>query len=544
MPCRPRRGAARAAVVFVALVVVAGVASWMATGTRSTVRLAAGTEATAAAPDARRAAGAEPTTSTARAEPPTSTARAEPTTSTARPEPPSATEPATSGDPTAPAPAHIAADPAGFAAAVGDAEWAVLALGTTPDSSPFSHIAADQAAVDRLWRRTFAMAGPAPVLPPERGALVVPVGGSCRDASRVHGIEGLVDADTDEVVAAVQFDPSCADLERGGTVIGPPRALYVIAVPLEVATHVAGVTTVVASVAEIEWEVLAIAAVHGPGPVGGAADQAQLDGIWHRYGPPGPAPRLPAGQGALVVGVPGSCDDAAQVLAVDTAVISHDDTYRSPSAVVTFDGSCAKPLAPGPADWQQGTMYVITVAPPVARSLDGARVVITGSDPTREPVDAYATHPAVVAAGIGGNLDWEVVAIGVTADPSLVGDVVTDQAGIDDRWRRHELEGAAPVLAPGRGALFVPVAGSCDQASDVRFIDAMPNGEQTEVQGVVHVDGTCAEQPDDAITDAEPRSLFVITVPLDVAEQLSSVGALPAGSTSPVDLPEARRYGG
>lgn len=256
-------------------------------------------------------------------------------------ETPSTSEP-TSTDGNATGPTEPA-DPEDVAHALAHVEWEVLAVGISPVSSVVGHVAIDQARVDELWR-AFEMEGPAPTLPSGQGALVLPVAGSCDGPAQVGGIEGIVHIGRTGAYAAVQLEAGCAELPGRGTFWPPPHALYVIAVPVDVAERLAGVVAVVGRVADFDWEVLAVAriALVGGGLV---SDQRGLDLTWGpRYHLQGPAPALAAGQGALVLEVPGRCDNAAQVQAVDAVATDENPDEPHVIGAVYFDPACAAPL--------------------------------------------------------------------------------------------------------------------------------------------------------------------------------------------------------
>jgi hypothetical protein len=426
--------------------------------------------------------------------------------------------------------------PAEVAAGVGEADWQVLAVGLTTGSLTTGrgrHVVTDQAAMEGLWQ-TFEMDGDAPVLSTGQGALVVTVAGTCDEAAQVHGLHGILTPDASDVFAAVQFDSGCAELELDGTAIGPPWTLYVIAVPLEVADRVAGPVAVVADVADFDWQVLAVAATPDPMYSYGfvVLDQAGVDSGWQHFDMPGSAPTLPPGQGALIVAVPGTCDSAAQLRAVDGAALRNGDSTADAGGAVYLDARCAEPLRLDPSNPQPRTLYVIAVPLGVASSFDGPAAYIAcggrqdaRSVPCVDPKDhAVAVDDPLGLATIG-EITWEVLAIGVTPDPSLTGHVATDQAEVDDLWRTLQMPGSAPVLPPERGALFVPVAGSCDQASDVRAIEPFHGPDSAELWAVFHFDPRCAEPRDEAIDNPEPRRLYVLAVRLDAAERFTGAAA-------------------
>lgn len=361
---RPRRRSGHAVLATTVVVLLVGAAGWLVPRTGSSnVQLAPGTGGTQGAPGTEPAAGGEPATSTASAA----------TTESA--ENPEGAAAANDVDPIE------TPEPAQVAASVGEADWEVLAVGIPPNPSNVAQVVTQQGEVDRLWQ-TLEMEGSTPLLPPGRGALVRSIAGSCDSAAQVHGVEGLLTPDPAEVFAAVQFDAGCAELEVDGTAIGPPWTLYVIAIPLDVAERLAGAVAQTASVANFDWEVLAVAAT--PRYVLGhrVSDQDGVDTMWRMFSMQGPAPTLPAGQGALFVAVSGSCDDASQVRAVDPMVSAYNDTpgddsvFGSVFAAVYFEASCAELLRIDPWNPQPRTLYVITVSLDVAESLDGPTAYI------------------------------------------------------------------------------------------------------------------------------------------------------------------------
>lgn len=361
---RPRRRSGHVVLVMAIAVLVAATAGSLVARTGSDVQLAPGNTSTEAAPSEAAPSEAAPST-----EPSTSTEDADPT---------------------------AAADPADVAGGLGGVDWEVLAVGITPHRSWVGHVATDQAGLDSLWQ-TFEMDGSAPVLPPGQGALVLPVAGSCDNAAQVRGIEGIVNADTTGAFAAVHIDASCVEeLPGSGTVPPPPRTLYVIAVPVEAAQHLAGVVAVVGGVADLDWEVLAVGATPDPLLLSGhvVSDQEGIDILWRQFRMQGSAPALPAGQGALVLAVSGSCDNGAQVRAVKAVAAGEVGTASEVLGAVYFDASCAEPLRPGTTDPRPRTLYVIAVPLEVAESVGGSLAFIAcdeahGADSTQcaDPTD-------------------------------------------------------------------------------------------------------------------------------------------------------------
>ena len=106
-----------------------------------------------------------------------------------------------------------------------------------------------------------------------------------------------------------------------------------------------------------------------------ALDQMGLDWAWRTYQMRGPAPALPPGQGALFVLVPGSCDSADQVRAVE-AVARGDASNTEASVGVYFDTECAELLRGDNPSTQSATLYVILVPLEVAASLAGPEAFI------------------------------------------------------------------------------------------------------------------------------------------------------------------------
>ena len=489
---------------IVVLVAVLGAAGWLLGRADSDVRLAPGTGGTENV-ESPQPMATDPAASTA------DTAPADVASSAAT----------SDGDPTP------SAGPIQVAAGVDEADWRVLAVGTT--SGWGRHVVTEQAEVDGLWR-TFEMEGSAPVLPVGRGALVVTIAGTCDHAGQVRGLDGLLTADASDVYAAVEFDPGCAELEIDGTAVGPPWTLFVIAVPLHVVIGIAGPVAVVADVVEFDWEVLAVAAT--PDPVNRLGwvvhDQDGLDSSWEQFELPGTAPALPAGRGALVVPVSGGCSSEAELRAVGGAALPNGDGTADAGGAVYFAASCAQPLLIGSTPRQPRTVYAIAVPLGVARSFDGPEAFIAcHGQATPDAACTDFRHGAVPAddpLGLANpDLGWEVLAVGVTPDTSLIGQVATEQSGVDDLWRRFEMLGSAPALPVEHGAVFVPVAGTCDQASQVLGIE--PFAQLGEVWAVFHFDPGCAEPRDEALDNPAPRMLYVIAMSLEVVEVFAGAAA-------------------
>lgn len=513
---KPRRRSGRAASATVMVLLVAA-GGWLATRSGSIVQLAPGSGGTESAPTAESAATPEPAATPVGAG---SNERA-------------ATEPAD------PAQTVSSAD---LVESLHAFAWEVLAVDVTPVgffAGGGGHAATDQGKVDRLWQ-TFDMQGSAPVLQSGQGALILPVSGSCDRAAQVRAIDTIVTTDARRVFAAVQLDASCAVLwSGGGAALPPSRTLYVIAVPFDVARQVSGAVAVTA-VGDFSWEVWSVGVTQRWYYPASVTDQVGVDNLWRMFEMQPPAPALPAGHGALFVPAAGSCDNAAQVLAVNA--IAGDDAYGAEAlAAVYFDPSCAQPQ-PDSGIPGQSTLYLITVPLDVAASLRAA-VAFIGcgneqsaetavnapptqcTDPTDNAVSANSAFGATVAAAIG-DLDFDVLAVGLTPDPSLSGYIAADQATIDDLWQLLGMPGTAPPLRPDWAALFVPVAGTCDHTSSVGDIDVRSGANMTELVAVVHIDASCAEPPETAIHTPAPRTLYIIAVPLETAGRLDDVVAL------------------
>jgi len=522
---RPRRRSGRAALAMIAAVLLAGAAGWLATSAGgSTVELAPGEGGAPQAPRTEPVESALPAPST----------------------PGEATDRKPGDDPTEDGPSEAAdtvedatpseaADPVAVAERLGAFAWEVLTVDSTPGYSVAGRIASNQAELERLWQR-FDAGRPAPALPQGHGAIILPMAGDCDDAAQVHGVGPIVDADRTSVLAAVQIDAGCARLLTQGTVWEPPYTLYAIAIPLEVADQLAGAVGVVGNVSDYGWEVLAVAA-KSPAPkfkVASASEQTKLEDLWHILEAQGPAPTLPAGEAALLAAVPGNCGSPEQVRNVDVVV----DTQSNPQvpevlARILIDASCAERLASGVPRTQPMTLFAITVPAGVAESLGAIGVLIdcTSKAPSEEepcagsnqdPIDPYAAHPAAVAACLRVD-DPEVLGIAPASGPQRSGEIVNDQAGLNRLWRELAMGGPAPELRPDHGALSVFLTGPCDNPSDVRFIDAIPNADQTKVQAVVWFGETCAAHAD--ATTAQPQTVYVLGVPLDAAEQLDEAWA-------------------
>lgn len=122
---------------------------------------------------------------------------------------------------------------------------------------------------------------------------------------------------------------------------------------------------------------------------------------------------------------------------------------------------------------------------------------------------------------------WDVLAVGVTPNASLSGHVVTHQLEVDRLWQGFDMEEPAPILPTGWGALFVPVGGSCDSPTEVRSVDVISSAD-SGVVAAVHLDANCAEPTGDGMVHPGPRSLYVIGVPLEMAEHLGGAVAVQA----------------
>ena len=447
--------------------------------------------------------------------------------------PPADEGPSGEPEPAPPAAADVAESLRGFA-------WEVVAVGVTPVgffAGGGGHVATDQGKVDRLWQ-TFEMQGDAPLLQPGQAALILPVSGSCDRAAQVHAIEPIVSSGASEVFAAVQLDGSCAFFSGDG--MAPPtstRTLYVIAVPHDIARHLSGALALTAAVGDFDWQVLTVRVTQRWYYPGSFSEQTDVDQMWRMYEMPPPAPALPAGHGALFVPVAGSCTNAAQVLTVDA--VAYDPRGREPVAAVYFDPSCAEPQ-PDSGNLGQSTLYTIAVPVDVAASLGGAVAYIacgnappadTGTDaphnvcadPTDNAVSANSVAFAADFAAAMGDLDFEVLAVGVTPDPSMAGYIAGGQETVDDLWEMLGMDGAAPTLTADRGALFVPVAGTCDHASHIGRVDVRTGADLTALVAVAHVDAGCAQPPEEAIGNPAPRMLYVIAIPRETAGRLDAV---------------------
>lgn len=324
------------------------------------------------------------------AEPPVSSATAR----SPEPTPPSQPSPAPAD--VAPTP-KVALDPPAvmperLAKLLNDAPWNVLASQSTQNvSTARGYVVTDQAVLERRWRETLGLQGPAPVLPEEQGALLVLVGGTCDGPEDVLGVEGIVNDDGSAVFAAIQLDPACAQLGRSGTTIGPPYALWAIGIPEKIAEGLSGTATVIAPVAEYPWRLAYANEVATAVDNAVAKNQADLDRHFADSGLPGQAPELGNGQGAYVVGVPGTCTDAADVREVDTvANIYHEGSPTDVLTAIYFDRACAQlyqPDVPEEQDAQPHSVFVFTAPLPVVESAGGTHAYVAcGPGPVTDPV--------------------------------------------------------------------------------------------------------------------------------------------------------------
>ncbi len=167
----------------------------------------------------------------------------------------------------------------------------------------------------------------------------------------------------------------------------------------------------------------------------------------------------------------------------------------------------------------------------------GGLVLFTQEHSVDEPqppdaTDSTATEPSpptpvtVPETSLAGD-EWAVMEVGTT--PRRGSRVVTDQAELDAAWEAFDMDGAAPVLPSGQGALVVAVAGECDDASQVHGIEWIPALFGERAYAAVHVDADCA------FTErfrraTPPRTLYVVGVPVERTRRTDGIAAM----TTPV----------
>lgn len=250
--------------------------------------------------------------------------------------------------------------------------WQVLGVARPAIAGP-SQVSLTQAELDEAWAG-FEVDGDPPALPAGHAALLVDVAGTCTDTSAVLGVEQIRAIRPAGTFFAIHIDPVCAIIDRFGSAEPGPRTLMAVSIPSDAARTAVGVEPVTASVANLEWDLLAIQT----DPTGEfydglrGADSEGLEWIWRNWKVTGEVPQLPSDRRAWVAAVPGTCTDPSNLYRVEAMGYEWGGlAHGTVMLIMQFDHSCAT-MAPDHIGTPQ-SVYAVTLGTAVSDTLHGPR---------------------------------------------------------------------------------------------------------------------------------------------------------------------------
>lgn len=254
--------------------------------------------------------------------------------------------------------------------------WQVLAV-ARPTSGWRSYVSRTQAELDEAWA-SFDVDGDPPALPTGHAALLVNMPGTCTEPSAVLGVEQLRALTPAGTFFAIHVDPACAlnDRDRVGNLQLGPRTLVAVSIPSDAARTAVGVEPVTASVADPDWDLLAIETDPTGGFLGARASDADsevLEWVWSNWNLTGEVPQLPDDRRAYLAEVPGSCTDPSSLVRVEAMGLEWDGSegHGTVMLIMQFDHTCAT-IAPGYLGVPQ-SVYAVTLDTAVSENLHSNR---------------------------------------------------------------------------------------------------------------------------------------------------------------------------